>query len=134
MTAADPVSASTQPARPRLLLIDDERPYLEVLHECLKDEFDVEIAENTEEAGALIKKCPFDVVVCDHMMPGEQGLTFLMRTCEEYPKMRRIMMTGYMNPELLSRSVPLAQLSSLVLKPVGAVELSRVIRAALAKG
>lgn len=123
--------ATPAATRARVLLIDDERPYLEVLREFLKREYEVEIAESTAEATEILKTRQFDLVVCDHMMPGESGLEFLTRTTQAHPRMRRIMMTGYLNPELLSRSVPQAQLSSLILKPVGAVELSQLIRSAL---
>ena len=43
----------------------------------------------------------YDVVVCDHIMPDEEGLPFLMRARKSFPKTQRILLTGYINPELL---------------------------------
>jgi DNA-binding NtrC family response regulator len=117
--------------RPKVLLIDDELPLLDALSLGLKNDFEVEIASSAEEAALLETTRQYDVVVCDQMLPGEQGLEFLIRSSERQPGARRIMMTGYINPELLSRSVSLAKLSACLIKPVGAKDLTQAIRAAL---
>jgi len=67
------------------------------------------------------------------MMPGQTGVEFLMDLAERQPNIRRILMTGYMNPELLSRAVPLAGLSACLIKPTLPNELKRAIHAALAQ-
>lgn len=121
----------TPPARPGVLLVDDEKPLLDVLVLGLQSEFDLEIAADVDQAEFLLAARAFDVIVCDHLMPGEEGLKFLLRTSERYPGMRRILLTGYMNPELLSRSVAVAGLSACLMKPVRAADLAAAIRAAL---
>ena len=65
-------------------------------------------------------------------MPGQNGLDFLMLSAERQPATRRIMLTGYINPELLSRAVPLAGLSACLLKPAHPHELKQAIQKALA--
>jgi response regulator RpfG family c-di-GMP phosphodiesterase len=66
-------------------------------------------------------------------MPGEKGLDFLIRASQLHPKTRRILMTGYINPELLSRSIGVAKLARCLIKPVGIGELARSIREVLAE-
>lgn len=73
----------------------------------------------------------YDAVVCDHLMPGEAGLDFLTRMRRLFPHTRRILLTGYMNPELISRSVAVAGLSDCLLKPVKAGQLADAVRTAL---
>jgi len=51
---------------------------------------------------------------------------------ELIPSSRRILMTGYTNPEFITRSMSLAGLSACLVKPVHASEVSAAIRAALA--
>ena len=46
------------------------------------------------------------------MLPGEQGLDFLMRAMEMVPSTRRILITGYTSPEFIARSMALAGLSA----------------------
>jgi DNA-binding NtrC family response regulator len=127
-----PASTATKPGRPAVLLVDDERELLDALGEGLKNEFALETASSAEEASLLMASRSYDVLVCDHMLPGEPGLEFLIRMSERHPNTRRIMLTGYMNPELISRSVALARLSTCLLKPVKAAALAAAVRTALA--
>jgi len=126
--------AATKPGRPAVLLVDDERELLAALGEGLASEFALATAASAEEAGPMMASGSYDVLVCDHMLPGEAGLEFLVRMSERYPDTRRILLTGYMNPELISRSVALARLSACLLKPVKAAALAEAVRTALGTG
>lgn len=126
-------SQEPEASRPSVLIVDDERPYLEMLRSGLHKEFEVQLAVDTADAEARMNLRDYDVIVCDHLMPGEPGLDFLVRVSELYPKTRRILMTGYINPELLSRSVVVAKLSRCMLKPTGVTELSQVLREVMSK-
>jgi DNA-binding NtrC family response regulator len=132
MSETKPTPAPAPELRPSVLLVDDERPYLEMLRTGLHREFEVQIALDAEDAEQRMNLRDYDVIVCDHLMPGEPGLDFLMRMAEARPATRRILMTGYINPELLSRSVAVAKLSRCMLKPTGVTELTRVLREVLA--
>ena len=112
------------------MLVDDEPALLETFRLGLGGEFDLDLADSAEEAERRMATRAYDVVVCDHLMPGEEGLQFLIRASERYPRTQRILITGYMNPELLSRDVALARLATCLLKPVKATELAEAIRRA----
>ena len=126
--AATPLRST---AKPKVLLVDDERALLEVLRLGLEAEYEVEVASTAEEAGLLLSTGKHDVVVCDHLMPGEAGLDFLISAFRRHPASKRILVTGYMNPEFLARSTQLAGLSACLLKPVPVSELKVAIRTAL---
>ena len=121
------------PERVRVLLVDDEAPLLDALQQGLVGEFDLETAKSAAEAENRLETQKFAVLICDHMLPGEAGLDFLVRMREQRPEMRRILLTGYINPELISRSVAVAELSACLLKPVHAADLAAAVRAAVAK-
>jgi two-component system response regulator HupR/HoxA len=111
-----------------VLLIDDEKPLLDLFAEALSPFFDVVLATSTREAGFLMHKRTFKVVVCDHLMPGGNGLSFLVDAREEYPNSQRILVTGYMKPEMLLRSVNEAALYRYLLKPVSLPELVKTVQ------
>lgn len=117
--------------RPAVLLVDDEAAIREVLKLGLKPFFDVETAASTAEAEMLLATRAYDVVVCDHLMPEEEGLAFLMRARGQFPQVQRILLTGYMNPELLSRSRSIAGLADCLMKPISSETLVEAIRLAL---
>jgi DNA-binding NtrC family response regulator len=114
-------------SREAVLVVDDERPLLAVFAEALGTRFDVTTATSAREAEFILRKKNFKVVVADHLMPGGNGMSFLVRAREEYPHMQRVLVTGYMKPEMLLRSVNEAALFRYLLKPVSVVELVNVV-------
>lgn len=117
--------------KPAVLLVDDEVEICNVLELGLRDHCDVESARSAEEAELMLATKRYDVIVCDHLMPEEEGMAFLTRTMSLFPQVRRILMTGYTNPELLARCTGLAGLSGCLVKPVRASELLVAINQAL---
>jgi DNA-binding NtrC family response regulator len=127
------VADDAQVSRPSLLLVEDEVPLAAALRENLQMEYDVEVAGTVEEARLLLSTQKFAAILSDHMLPGkEQGLDFLLEALERQPAAKRILMTGYLNPDLIGRSVSLARLSACLLKPVDMPQLKQEIRRALA--
>ena len=63
-------------------------------------------------------------------MPGGNGLSFLVDAREEYPHMQRVLVTGYMKPEMLLRSVNEAALYRYLLKPVPLADLVKTVKEA----
>ena len=110
--------------RPLVLLVEDEVSLAASLCENLANQFEVVVAGSTAEARVLLGQQKFALILSDHLLPGkQQGLDFLMEALRQQPDVKRILMTGYLNPELLDRSVSLAQLSACLIKPV---EISRL--------
>lgn len=125
MTAPE---AKTTSSKESILLVDDEETLLNVFSAALSPYFEVATAKSTRDADFLLHKRSFKVVVADHLMPGGNGMSFLVRAREEFPHMQRILVTGYMKPEMLLRSVNEAALFRYLLKPVAMTELIQVVR------
>jgi len=111
-----------------VLLVDDEKPLLDVYGAALSPLFEITTASNAREADFILQKKSFKVVVADHLMPGGNGMNFLVRAREEFPHMQRVLVTGYMKPEMLLRSVNEAALFRYLLKPVSMSELIKVVQ------
>ena len=114
-----------------MLLIDDERALLDVFAAALGPYFEITTATSVREAEFILHKKPFKVIVADHLMPGGNGMSLLVRVREEYPHMQRVLVTGYMKPEMLLRSVNEAALFRYLLKPVSINELVKVVQDAV---
>ena len=81
-----------------LLVVDDEKTQREGLRDRLEDQYEVYIAENAEEAVALMESEPIDVLLTDYKMPKEDGLSLIARAknLERFPKPPVcILMTAY---------------------------------------
>lgn len=120
--------ATVAPKKDPVLLVDDEQALLDVFVAALSPLFDITTASNAREADFILQKKTFKVVVADHLMPGGNGMNFLVRAREEFPHMQRILVTGYMKPEMLLRSVNEAALFRYLLKPVTMQELIKVVQ------
>jgi DNA-binding NtrC family response regulator len=125
---APPTAAAKKSA---ILVIDDEPALLEVFAAALSLNFEVTTAGSVREAEFILYKKAFKVVIADHLMPGGNGMSFLVRVREEFPLMQRILVTGYMKPEMLLRSVNEAALFRYLLKPVPVGELIQVVQEAV---
>lgn len=129
MTPHEPRPAGPEvSSKDAVLIVDDEKPLLGIYSAALAPFFDVTTATNAREADYILQKKAFKVVVADHLMPGGNGMNFLVRAREEFPHMQRVLVTGYMKPEMLLRSVNEAALFRYLLKPVAMSELVRVVQ------
>lgn len=130
MSAQPTVSSTPAAKKSAVLLVDDEKPLTALYAEALAPHFEVDTATSAREAGFLLHKKSYKVLVCDHLMPGGNGLSFLVHVREEYPNTQRILVTGYMKPEMLLRSVNEAALYRYLLKPVSLPELVKTVQEA----
>jgi DNA-binding NtrC family response regulator len=96
----DPVSNNTRDSREndriRLLLVDDEVAYADVLANRLgKRGFEVHKAYTSPEALLLLRTQTFDVAVLDLKMPDMDGIEVLKIAKQEDPGLQVIMLTGH---------------------------------------
>ncbi len=118
-------------APPSFLFVDDEARILSALRRTLRREgWEILLAETPDEALALLRQRPVDVVVSDQKMPGMSGLQLLAEVARLCPGAQRVLLTGW--PEEVPRQ-RLAQLgvSALVAKPWDDGDLKAVLRAQL---
>jgi DNA-binding NtrC family response regulator len=80
-----------------ILVVDDEAGIRELLSEILFDEgYEVQLAENAEQARQLIEKHQPDIVLLDIWMPDTDGMTLLKEWVEQGKlTMPVIMMSGH---------------------------------------
>jgi CheY-like chemotaxis protein len=117
---------------PVILLVDDEQELLKAFSLHLGEQYRLEAANSAAEADLILGLQKIDLIITDHLMPGENGLDFLMRARKHFPQTKRILITGYMNPDLISRAETLAELSACLVKPVSREQLLAAVQSALA--
>lgn len=81
--------------KPRILIVDDEKEFVETLAQRLTiRDYDVTTAFSGEEAVETVKGYNFDVVILDVLMPGMDGIEALRGIKELKPLIEVIMLTG----------------------------------------
>lgn len=82
----------------RLLFVDDEeliRELYSTLSGVLGAGHEVRTAATGQEALALLRDQPFDIVVSDLAMPHMDGVEFLSHVVRQYPESARIVVSGF---------------------------------------
>ncbi len=112
----------------RILIVDDDQRILESLKNILESEcYSVETAESGEEATKKIEKNSFDIALLDIRLSGMQGPRLLEILHEKFPRMVKIMMTGYPSLDSAIAALKLGA-DAYILKPVNPVTLLDVIK------
>ena len=110
-----------------ILCVDDEREVLDsVLHDLsdLEEYFMIEAAESVDEAkevlvDAIADHIPLALILCDHIMPGEKGIDFLieLKHQSETERARKVLLTGQAGLEETIQAVNNASLDYYIAKP-----------------
>ena len=106
--------------RMRILVIDDESTICSVLQRILGEHHDVSVATSGSEALTLLASQPFDVVLCDVMMPGMNADELYRRIASEKPDIAKRI--AFMSGGALDESV------ETVLDALGSPRLAKPFR------
>jgi PAS domain S-box-containing protein len=96
-TRADGAAATDAPARRRVLVIDDEPALAAMIRRVLSKDYHVDLAVDAREGLARLESPePYDVVLCDLMMPDMTGMDLFAEVAKRRPGLERrfIFMTG----------------------------------------
>jgi DNA-binding response OmpR family regulator len=93
-----------------VLIVDDEVLLARTLANALRDiGWEAVTADSTESAAVrLFPHHRFDVVVLDHRLPGESGVSLLERMRAERDMTPAILMTAYETASMRSRAIELS--------------------------
>lgn len=84
----------------KVLLVDDEIDFLEIMSERMKARgIDVVTCTSAEDALKMIKSEAFDAVILDFMMPGMDGMHALKEIKASRPESQIILLTGHATVE-----------------------------------
>jgi class 3 adenylate cyclase len=93
----------------RCLVIDDSEDdrfhLIRMLRKDSQHTYDIIEAGSGEEGLALLERGPFDVVVLDYRLPGDDGLTLLPVLRRRAPQVAIVFLTGYTDQSVSQRAL-----------------------------
>ena len=114
----------------KLLLVDDEKDFIESLSERLQlRDFDVKTALNGDDAIKLVGENEFDVIILDVKMPGKSGIDTLKEIKNINQLSHVIMLTGHATVESAIQGMKLGAYDY-IMKPTDTEELIKLINKA----
>ena len=119
-----------KPARPRLLVVDDDHGRLAAVSRFLRRyRFEVKTAAGGPEGlRELEQNGPFQLVIADYRMPGMSGSQFLELVAERTPETRRMILADYADSDHLLAAVNAGTVHRYLIKPWDSRELLVTIR------
>ncbi|SCY79740.1 response regulator [Desulfoluna spongiiphila] len=121
------------PTPPRVLLVDDEKEFVQTLSERLRmREMTTSVAYGGEEALAMVGKEETDVMVLDLKMPGVNGYDVLKNMKAQRPHVEVIILTGHGSEEDRKRCLEMGAFAYLQ-KPADIDRLTETMKAAYEK-
>lgn len=118
--------------KPAILCIDDEKIVLDSLRDQIKgffkDGIKMEFAENAQEGLEILEEMKEDgqevkVILSDWNMPGMSGDEFFLKIGPEYPEIKKILLSGEPDPDIINRAKSKDYVSKLIQKPWNSKEL-----------
>ncbi|TLS77035.1 response regulator [Photobacterium damselae] len=120
-----------------ILCVDDEREVLDsVCHELseLEEYFVIEAAESVAEArdvlaDTITDEIPLALILCDHIMPNETGIDFLieLKQQQETALSRKVLLTGQAGLDETVQAVNNASLDYFIAKPWSGEALKQIV-------
>lgn len=112
----------------RMLIVDDDKRLAQSLYRSLRRKFDIQIALSGDIAiDAIRDNKPFDVILCDWMMPGLDGVDFMERARFMSPYAVNILMTGHSDDPFEKRPEAKQYFRSLVRKPCTPTDIWQIV-------
>ena len=117
----------------KVLLVDDEKEFLEIMSERMESRgMVVTTADTAEQALSILEKETFDAIVMDFQMPGMDGMEALKSMKDKKPELQIILLTGYATVEKTVEAMKVGATDFLE-KPADIEALSEKIKKAKAE-
>jgi two-component system response regulator HupR/HoxA len=117
-----------------VLFVDDDEIVLRSLERGLLDEpYNKLFATSCKEALEMLEREEVHVIVTDMLMPEMNGLEFLKVVREKYPRIVRLVLSGYMHDTELQTAINQKEIFTFIPKPwkLSGQEFEKVIRRAV---
>ncbi len=103
--------------RYRILFVDDEERVLRSLKSVFRRDYDVFVASSGFDALEILAQEPIDVLVSDQRMPNMTGNELLSLVRQRYPRVVRLLLTGYVDKEAIIDTINEGEIFRYISKP-----------------
>jgi len=115
--------------RQAVLFVDDEANVLNAMRRTLRKEpYELFLAEGAAEAFEVLEGNDIDLVVSDHLMPSMDGLTFLGKIKDLYPRVVRVILTGHADLSMAIKAINEGEVFRFMTKPWMDLELKMTLK------
>lgn len=114
-----------------ILIVDDDAFVLKVLYRILQNDYALYQASSAEAAVEVLRSHHVKAVLCDHILPGQNGLDFLITLRQRNPIIKSILFSASTEPELFIRAINEGRIFRFVKKPSSPSTILKAVREAV---
>lgn len=111
----------------RILICDDEEGIRESLKLILEKDYDLDFAQNGNEAVEKMRSAPADLTILDIKMPKKDGLETLKELKKISPASKVIIATGYKSVDIAHEAITLGA-SDYIVKPFDREKIRKIVQ------
>lgn len=125
-------------SKPVILCVDDQREVLSTVRReisTIEPDYEIVECESAREAEEILNELSesnhsIALIICDHIMPGENGVDFLARLNQDsrFTNTRRILLTGLASQQDTIKAINEAHIDYYLEKPWNSDELVSVVK------
>jgi two-component system, response regulator, stage 0 sporulation protein F len=120
--------------KPIILYVDDELFNLIIFESNLSHKYFVLTAENGVKALEILEnKSDISIVVSDMRMPNMNGIEFIKRARNKFPKINYFLLTGYDITNEIEEAIKTGLILKYFSKPYNMLEIASVIEKAISE-
>ncbi|HOZ96345.1 MAG TPA: hybrid sensor histidine kinase/response regulator [Niabella sp.] len=111
----------------KVLYVDDEPYNLESFRAMFRRQYEIFTASSAMEAYDILEKTEVHVIVSDQKMPDITGVEFFKSLKEKYPDPLRILVTGFVDVQVLADAINHGDIYHYITKPWNDLDLKQSI-------
>ncbi|MCW3785633.1 response regulator [Plebeiibacterium sediminum] len=100
-----------------LLYVDDEQSNLRIFKDTYRRNFNIFLASSAKEGIEIMENNHIDLILSDQRMPEMTGVDLLKYSFQKFPKVNRILITGYSDIDAVEDAINKARVFQYVQKP-----------------
>lgn len=117
--------------RDAVLIVDDDAFMLKVLSKVLQKDYVLFQAGSAEEAVEVLRGRSIKAILCDHVLPGQSGLDFLITLQQRNPKIKSVLFSAALETDLFIKAINEGRIFRFIKKPASPADIQQAVREAV---
>ena len=114
-----------------VLIVDDDAFMLKVLYRVLQKDYTLYQASSAEEAIEMLRGRHVKAILCDHVLPGQTGLDFLITLRQRNKQIKSVLFSAALETEQFIKAINHGEVFRFIKKPASPDDIAGVVHDAI---
>lgn len=114
-----------------VLIVDDDAFMLKVLYRVLQNDYTLYQAGSAEEAVEVLRGRHVKAILCDHVLPGQNGLDFLITLRQRNARIKSVLFSAALETDQFIKAINHGQVFRFIKKPASPTDILSAVREAI---